>query len=211
MHALLQAWARGCIPLNNNLIAYLAKYLSPTVAEDKAHAIAEALVKKYGTLATIASSGADELMRIPGITESVALSIKLLTYVNSRALTDKFKTVRKYSEAEIEELVLGLFMGLSVETVYCLLFDKENRLIGIEYLGEGTVNSSEVYPRRVLECACKSGACGVIIAHNHPKGTPRPSNADLSGTEFLKNILSSAAVRLICHYLASDRECAKLR
>ena len=196
--------------MNNELTAFLCDYLAFNLGKDEAMRAAEALSVKYGSLAVIASSGAHEIAGIEGMTKSAALSLKLLTYVHSRSITDKFQRPERYSEEELKEYITALFHGLSVETVYCLLFDKNMRLIGTEHLGEGTVNSSEIYPRRILECACRRGAAGVIIAHNHPKGTAEASEADLIGTSFIRNVLQGAGIDLMGHYLVADNECVKM-
>ena len=39
-----------------------------------------------------------------------------------------------------------------------------------------------VYPREVAKMALTLGADGVVLAHNHPGGTVRPSQADLKLT-----------------------------
>ncbi len=196
--------------MNNELAAFLADYLKFTLGQDAAVRAAEGLSEKYGSLGVIASSATRELAASVGMTDAAALSLKLLAYVHSRSITDKFQRPERYSEEELREYITALFHGLSVETVYCLLLDKNMRLIGTEHLGEGTVNSSEIYPRRILECACRRGAAGVIIAHNHPKGTAEASEADLIGTSFIRNVLQGAAIDLLGHYLVADNECVKM-
>ena len=163
-----------------------------------------------GSLATIASADLSELMTVEGISRNAALGLKLLSYLNSRSITDEYAKPKRYTERELSRLILGLFTGLSKETVYCLSFDSDMRLIGTDYLGEGTVNSSEVYPRRVLECACRRGAEGIIIAHNHPRGAAKASDADMAATSFIYGILKSAGISLLGHYLVSDTDCVKM-
>ena len=196
--------------MNNELLNYLSSYLAFSLDKDSANEAASTLIQKYGSLAVMSSSSVRELSTLSGMNESAALSLKLLSYIHGRSITDKFKKRDRYQECEIRSLIKAQFEGLSVETVYCLLFDKDGRLIGTEYLGEGTVNSSEIYPRKVLECACRKQADGVIIAHNHPKGDATASATDLTGTGFLRSVLSSGGIRLLGHYLVSDTECVNI-
>lgn len=189
---------------------YLCAYLSFTHEREEAERLADALAVKYGSLAYIASSSAAELCATEGLSPSAALSLKLLSYVWSRSITDGFKLQQKHTEEEIKEFFRALFIGHTVETVYCMFLDRQERVIAVEYLGEGTVNTSEVYPRRVVERACALRAGGVILAHNHPKGTVLPSSQDLASTSYLKHILATSGISLLSHYLVNERECERL-
>lgn len=189
---------------------YLCKYLSYTHSEEEARELALALSSKYGAISYIASSSIDELMSIRGLSRSAALSLKLLSYVYSRSITDSFEFGKRHSEEEIIEYLRALFVGRSIETVYCLLLDGQGRVISAEFIGEGTVNTSDVYPRRVLERSCSAGAAAVIMAHNHPKGTAQPSSADMLGTSYLKHVLAISGIKLVAHYLVTERECNKI-
>ena len=68
------------------------------------------------------------------------------------------------------------------------------------------MNSSDVYPRRLLELAVRSGAKSVIIGHNHPSSAPKPSHEDVVSTEGLASFFSSAGIRLLSHVVVSGRE-----
>ena len=57
-----------------------------------------------------------------------------------------------------------------------------NRLIRIENVSQGTVDSILIHPREVFRHAISANACSIILAHNHPSGDPTPSSADLSAT-----------------------------
>ena len=192
------------------LTDYLCRYLSYSMPKDKAGVLAHTLAHRYGNIVVISSSTVDELMELDGMTRSSALSLKLLGYVYARSVIDNFKPGSKHSDSEMTEYIHALFIGKSVETVYCILADEDERFISCEYMGEGTVNASEIYPRRILEYACKRNAKSVIIAHNHPRGTSEASNEDLSATQFIKHILKSAGIELTAHYLVSDIDCVKM-
>lgn len=192
------------------LTEYLAEYLSFFMKKEDAERASAALSQKYGTLCVLSSSTLDELAATDGMNNQSALSLKLLGYIRSRSVTDNFKLGRVHTEEEIREYLTALFLGLSVETVYCLSLDERGRVVASDYLGEGTVNSSEIYPRRVLECASRNRARSVILAHNHPKGTADASAEDKSATEYIKCVLRDAGINLRAHYLVSDGECAEV-
>ncbi len=216
MRASLRASVRRCLPLNNNkngrpsLSEYLCEYLSFSCERDEAERLGKLLADKYGSMHYIASSDMEELTMNEGLSEGDALALKLLSFVYSRSVTDSFELGVKHTEEEIEELFRALFIGLTVETVFCLFLDKKERAIAFEILCEGTVNASGVYPRRVIERALALRADSVILAHNHPKGAAIPSNEDMATTGYLSHVLSTSSISLIAHYLVSESECCKL-
>ena len=186
---------------------YLFRYLSFSQASEDAAKMASALAAKYGGMTYLASSSVGDIMNTDGVTKSAALSLKLLSYAYSRSVTDAFTIGKKHTEEEIKEFLHAAFIGLSVETVYAVFLDKNERVIAVECLGEGTVNSSDVYPRRIVERSVLNGADGVILAHNHPKGRTEPSDSDLAATGYLKYVLATSGIRLLGHYLVNETEC----
>lgn len=59
-----------------------------------------------------------------------------------------------------------------------LYLDSKNRVLGIEKISEGTLNAALVHPRETVKGAILQNAAGVIFAHNHPSGIPKPSRED---------------------------------
>ncbi len=128
-----------------------------------------------------------------------ALLIKLCAYICSRRVTDGFELGREHSDIEITEYFKALYIGVPVETVYALLFDKRGRALKCEFVGEGTVNSSEVLPKRILHSAVRTEAAFVALAHNHPFGNSEPSDEDIAFTAVLTEALSCARIGLRLH------------
>jgi proteasome lid subunit RPN8/RPN11 len=56
---------------------------------------------------------------------------------------------------------------------------------------EGTVDSSYVYPREIMERALRTQAVSLVLVHNHPTGNPTPSEAD---KELTRNMVFAAQV-----------------
>lgn len=192
----------------NNLTEYLDKYLS-FYTEGHA-AAAHALATHYGSLGAISAANERELLLISAVDHTVVHALKLLAYIYGRSVKDSFNLPCRVNEGEICSLLRALYSGVACERIYCLLFDKKDRLSAIELLGEGIANYSEIYPRKVLDVAKESGAGSLIISHNHPHGTTDPSIADVNGTARIKSMLESAGITFIGHYVVSDSGCKKI-
>ena len=188
----------------------LEKILAYSVSDEKATKCARRLMDRYGTLATIFSENAEEIARIGGVGMNTALLVKLIAYLNSRRVTDAFEMTSKNDELGLRAYIKALFLGASVETVYAILLDDKGRVISAEYISEGTVNASDVIPRKILECARKKKSKNVILAHNHPKGGVTPSKDDVMTTGRLFTMFASVGVRLCAHYIVADDEIGRI-
>ncbi len=67
----------------------------------------------------------------------------------------------------------------------------------------GTLNQSLVHPREVFADAISDRAAGIIIAHNHPSGQLRPSDADLRITRRLREVGDLIGIELLDHLIIS--------
>lgn len=97
-------------------------------------------------------------------------------------------------------LVLRL-AGLEHEMFTAVFLDAQNRVIVAEELFRGTLTQTNVYPREVVKRALYHNAAAVIFAHNHPSGTPEPSQADHLVTHGLKAALALVDVRTLDHFI----------
>ena len=173
---------------------------------DRSPECIERLVERYGSFSTVLSAREDELCTFGDMSRNAALLIKLVAYLNSRRKTDAFKLGVHHTELELREYIAALFLGSSVESVYALLLDDEGRVQSVQHISDGTVNSSDVVPRKILECARRARSTKIILAHNHPKGSVAPSKDDMMTTGRLFTLFASVGVRLMAHYIVADGE-----
>lgn len=161
------------------------------------------LLNKYRTAESMLA--VDFYVMSGEIGESAALAIKLYAYLCARRMTDKFKFGKACDSVDIVEHFKALYIPASVETVYIMTFDKSGYPIGCEYIGEGTVNSSEVLPRKILNVALRAGAASIVVAHNHPHGIAEPSAEDLQFNTLLSRTLGFAKIKLTHHVIVAGQ------
>lgn len=109
-----------------------------------------------------------------------------LSFSNPNAVTDYLRLRLGNEEREHFEIL-------------CL--NAQNQLIVTERLFSGTINSASVFPREIVKLVLEVNANAVIIAHNHPSGTPTPSQADKNITEKIKNALALIDVKVLDHII----------
>jgi len=96
------------------------------------------------------------------------------------------------------------------EVFSALFLNTQNQLIEYREMFTGTIDRSAVYPREVAKKALQLNASAVIIAHNHPSGSPEPSNSDINITGRLSNALSLLDIRLLDHIIVGHGKTVSL-
>ena len=91
-----------------------------------------------------------------------------------------------------------------------LFLNSRHRVLAFERLFHGTIDSSAVHPRVVVQRALEHNAATVILAHNHPSDCCEPSEADRRITRRLIDALTLVDIRVLDHLIVSRAEWASL-
>ena len=180
---------------------YLEKLLACAGIRDAAE-LSERIMSKFGTLYTVIQTESYKLVDMGFDPKAVEL-IRIASALTSRRITDRFKSGKRYSDQQIREFIAGLLFSYTVETVYMLSFDKDGKFIVADLVDAGTVNSSGVIPRKILDIVLRRKAKKIILAHNHPCGRPAPSDNDIMTTATVKSVCESAGIELLAHYVTA--------
>lgn len=89
--------------------------------------------------------------------------------------------------------------------VICFL-NSQYQVLTTEVLFVGTLNSSAVYPREVIERVLELGASAIILGHNHPSGCTTPSNSDRAVTKKLQTALAAIDVEVLDHIIVAGAD-----
>lgn len=100
---------------------------------------------------------------------------------------------------------------LSEEHFITLHLNTRLQVIGYHLVSQGTVSSSLVHPREVYKAALLSNAYSVVLAHNHPSGSPNPSPDDIQTTIQLVAAGKIMQVRVMDHLIVTDRNIYSMR
>ena len=90
---------------------------------------------------------------------------------------------------------------LRKEVFKVIYLNNQNQIIETTDLFTGTVNTSSISPREVMESAIKNNATSLIFAHNHPSGNPKPSKSDKELTKDLVYDGSIMRIRVLDHLI----------
>ena len=94
-----------------------------------------------------------------------------------------------------------------IEEVKMILLNRDNRVLGIANISMGGITGSIIDTRVILQYAIKSNATSVILAHNHPSGSTKPSEADKHITRKIRDALKVCDISLLDHLIITkERE-----
>ena len=113
--------------------------------------------------------------------------------------------------APAAEFLVGRYRGLAVERFYLLCLDGGGRLIECRLLQTGTDDSAPFYLRDVLAEIVRTRARAVVISHNHPNFSARPSREDLACTLELLGAVQPIGAVLLDHIIVCGREYMSIR
>ncbi len=178
--------------VNDRFLKSVEALLSPM--SRNARKYAELTAARFVTPSALAEASHEMLTDILDGNARLALYIRISCILAARRVTDRFKFSVKHTKEEILEYFRVLLSTASVETVYIMSFDASGRAIACDFAGEGTVNYSSVFPRRLLEIALKRKASSVVFAHNHPGGLTRASQEDMVAIGILTNMFETSGI-----------------
>lgn len=101
--------------------------------------------------------------------------------------------------------------GLDRERFEVVLLDTKHRVLGIEMVSLGGLDSAPVHPREVFKPAVRRGAAAVILGHNHPSGDPAPSPEDGEMTRRLVGSGDLLGIPVLDHIIVGERRFCSLR
>jgi DNA repair protein RadC len=166
---------------------------------------AKEAIKKFQTLRGVLEAPVAELQQIKGVGAHSAFGIKLVQEVAREFLRARMLEKPFYrSSQEVFDYLYHAMRGLKKEVFKVLYLSSQNQIIDMVDLSEGTVNSSSVSPREVIEGAIKNNASALIFVHNHPSGAVEPSSSDKGLTRELVYAGRIMRLKVLDHIIIGD-------
>lgn len=118
----------------------------------------------------------------------------------------------KYEENSITgpkiaaEILQDYLRGVDREHFVVLMLNAKNKVIGINTVSVGTIDTSLIHPRETFKAAILCNASRIILGHNHPSGDPYPSKEDKMITERLKEAGKILGIQVLDHIVIGDKK-----
>lgn len=190
----------------HNILELLLFYSIP---RQDTNEIAHALIQRFGSVKGVFDADFSELIKVKGIKENSATLIKLIPQLAKAYMTEDGTDDQKLIFDSIDKVgsyLVKKFIGETKEVVYLMLLDNKFKLIKIEKIFEGSVNSSAIDARKIVEKVFSNNASSIILAHNHPNGIHLPSMEDIETTGMFASILPSIGVTILEHFIVAGTQ-----
>jgi len=164
--------------------------------------IGKQLVQKFGSLCAMRQASVDDLQCIRGVGRD-----KAVTLVAAFTLACKMAEELQRESPVIDnpEAIVRLLREqnrvMEVETFQVLLLNTRRRLLRVEQISQGTLDTLLVHAREVFKPAISARAAAIALAHNHPSGDPTPSEADIKVTRDLIRAGQLIKIEVVDHVI----------
>jgi DNA repair protein RadC len=164
--------------------------------------VGQNLLQKFSSLNALALATVDELKQNAGVGPD-----KAATLVAAFALARRMEQERREESPVLDNpATVVSFMRetnrlKNVESFQALLLNTRKRLIRMEEISNGTLDTILVHPREVFRAAIVANAAGIVLVHNHPSGDPTPSDADIKVTRDLIRAGQLLKIEVVDHVI----------
>ena len=173
---------------------------------------ADALLGHFGGLGSLAQASFDELQLVKGVGKSKAAAIKSAFLLSQRLARESYAEAPLLDTPDrLADLLREPNRAYTVETLQVVFLNTRKRLIGVQTLSQGTLDTVVMHPRDIFAPAILKRAAAVILAHNHPSGDPSPSTADIQVTRNLVRAGQILGIEVLDHIILGRRtsECPR--
>ncbi len=170
--------------------------------------VAEQLLQKFGTLENLSRASITEIRQIKGIGRDKAIALKS-AFTLARRMAQEIRAEPPLLDTaeRVADMLREENRAYEVETFQVILLNTRRKLLSIERISKGTLDTILVHPREVFRHAIAANAAAIVLVHNHPSGDPSPSDADIRVTRDLIRAGQLLKIDVIDHVIlgrASD-------
>jgi len=157
-------------------------------------------------LSLLAKLQLKDLLTVKGVGRTKAITLMTaLELGRRRRLSEAVSRSKISSSKDAFDLMKPLLEDLSVEQFWVLYLNNANKVLSKQKISEGGMTATIVDVRLILKLALELNATALVLCHNHPSGTLRPSEADKKLTEKVKSAAKCMDIQLLDHIIVTDQ------
>lgn len=185
----------------------LAVFLRIGVRGKTAVDLARDTMRHFGSLHAMFGASVKDFSALHGMGPAKFAQLQAVMELARRAMEEQLTSGHTLGSPQaVKDYLRVVFRNMGHESFVVLFLDVKNRLIATREMFRGTLTHTSVYPREVVKEALTHNACSVMLAHNHPSGTPDPSESDLLLTRTLMQALALIDVRILDHFVIAGHQ-----
>lgn len=158
------------------------------------------------SLQDLREASPEELKKTPGIGDVKAARILAALELGRRIKAEKIEESPCItSPQDVVNLVMEDMRSYDREHFKAMLLNTKNKVLCLDTISIGSLNSSFAHPREIFKNAIKRSAASIILIHNHPSGDPQPSREDIFLTKELLKVSELLKIKIFDHIIIGNR------
>jgi DNA repair protein RadC len=148
--------------------------------------VAEEILGKFDSLDRLSRATIAELRQVKGVGRDKAIALKSAFALARRMAEEIRQEVPTLDTPDrVADLLRERNRAYEVENFQVVTLNTRRKLIRVDNISQGTLDTILVHPREVFKPAIAANAAAIVLVHNHPSGDPTPSEADIKVTRDL--------------------------
>lgn len=149
----------------------------------------------------------EQLMELHGIGMVKAVQLKCVAEISKRiSMTSRQQAVLLRDAHSIASYYMEQLRHEKKEHLVVSMFDSQCRLIADRTISIGTCNASLISAREIFLSALEKQAVYIVLLHNHPSGSPKPSEEDIVVTKKINQSGKILDIPLLDHIIIGDNQ-----
>jgi DNA repair protein RadC len=168
--------------------------------------LAEIMLARFSTLDRLAKASVDDLRCVKGVGRDKAIALKSAFTLAQRLTAELMADAPLLDAPErVADLLREENRLYPVECFQVALLNSRHRLLRVECISQGTLDTLLVHPREVFRSAISANAAAIVLVHNHPSGDPTPSEADIKVTRDMIRAGQLLKIEVLDHIVLGRR------
>ena len=164
------------------------------------------LASSENKLVELGKLSVKQLVKFKGIGEAKAISIVAAMELGRRRRGEEAVERKQVTSADtVFEVMQPIIGDLNHEEFWIIYLNNSNKILQKLQLSKGGITGTLVDVRLAFKHALEVGATSIILAHNHPSGTLKPSGADKQLTQKIKTAGESLDIKVLDHLIVTQK------
>ena len=165
----------------------------------------EILLLSNNNLNELGKLNLKEIQQIKGIGVAKAITIVASLELGRRRSVSELMTKQVISSSHELAIFLRTKLKDYAHEVFAILFlNRANKINHFEIISKGGLTGTVADPRIILKKALEEQATCIILCHNHPSGSLKPSRADEELTKKIKHAAAYFDITVTDHIIVSE-------
>ncbi|QWX82956.1 DNA repair protein RadC [Cellulophaga sp. HaHaR_3_176] len=148
-----------------------------------------------------------KLMQFKGIGEAKAVSIAAALEIGRRRRGGDVQKITKITSSKsVFDLLQPKLGELPHEEFWIVYLNNSNKVLQQSQQSKGSITGTLVDVRLIMKEALECGAVAMILSHNHPSGTLKPSEADKQITQKIKKAAEGLDIKVLDHVIITQSD-----